>query len=813
MSTPCPDCSAPLTAGATRCSRCGLPLVGTDAAALWQVDQKLATLADQQRQLLAERARLLNRLRGGAAPTAPGTVAPPVTPPVATPRPAFEWSPQRVQNVLLSLGAVLLAVAAVVFTVVAWSRLGVGGRAAVLLGVTAAAAASARVLLRRRLPATAEALGGLAVALGLVDLLALRRAGLSDVDAVEAHVYWSIGIAALTGLTTLFALAVRLRGSAIAAVALGQLPALIAATGTSDPVDIALWILLIPALDLAVAYVVLHERFALDPVAWGVLLVGGAAGWLGAALPALGAGLADDDQRAVVPLLGLALVGAAAAALAPPHRLPTVAAATGATIAAALVLPWPHVDELRPLLVAALGAAVVGVAAAVPEEWRHGVLVSALGTAAVGGIAVADRIVLGVTAPYAWLVEVWASDGPDLLPADVAWDRGRAVTAVVGVVAVAVAAALATLGRRREAAAALGLGAVVAAWLLPFDLDLDLVGAVVLSTGLAAVLLAATALQRLPAAAATAMAAAGVFSGARAVAWALADETLTLLALPALAVAAAVGATRPRLAAPLTATAALLAAGEAAAACYAADFGDARTGAVLATVAVLLVLAAELPTRPLAPAAGLHPAAAVVGGVGLVLASADPGWLSWVLAGYGLLGLAVAARRPSRRPAALPGAVLLAASSWVRLADAGVDEPEPYTLPLALFALLAGWYGRRTDPSTGSFAAYGPGLTGSLLPSLLFALDREELLRPMLLGGAALVVVLAGARFRLRAPIAFGGGTLLLLAVDQVAPYVGGLPRWVGPAVAGALLVMVGATYEQRRRDLNRLRESYMRLA
>jgi predicted benzoate:H+ symporter BenE len=82
----------------------------------------------------------------------------------------------------------------------------------------------------------------------------------------------------------------------------------------------------------------------------------------------------------------------------------------------------------------------------------------------------------------------------------------------------------------------------------------------------------------------------------------------------------------------------------------------------------------------------------------------------------------------------------------------------------------------------------------------------------VLLGVAALVVTLAGARHHLQAPLVLGGTALALVALHELAPYivqvVGALPRWVPPALAGLALLALGATYEQRLRDARRVREA-----
>ncbi|NED80187.1 hypothetical protein G3I76_08805, partial [Streptomyces sp. SID11233] len=109
-----------------------------------------------------------------------------------------------------------------------------------------------------------------------------------------------------------------------------------------------------------------------------------------------------------------------------------------------------------------------------------------------------------------------------------------------------------------------------------------------------------------------------------------------------------------------------------------------------------------------------------------------------------------------------------------------------------------------------SWTAYGAGLAATLVPSLVGAWADPHWLRPLLLGAAALVITLAGARWRLQALLVLGGAALALDAVHELAPYVvqvvGALPRWVAPALAGVVLLAVGATYEKRLRDARRLR-------
>ncbi len=147
----------------------------------------------------------------------------------------------------------------------------------------------------------------------------------------------------------------------------------------------------------------------------------------------------------------------------------------------------------------------------------------------------------------------------------------------------------------------------------------------------------------------------------------------------------------------------------------------------------------------------------------------------------------------------------------MRLAAWDVGTPEAYTLPVTAPALLVGALRRRADTRVSSWTAYGPGLAATLLPSLVTAWGDPHGTRPLLLGLAALAVTLLGARHRLQAPLLLGGTVLALDALHELAPYLvqvtDALPRWVPPALAGLLLLAIGATYERRLRDARRMRD------
>jgi hypothetical protein len=324
----------------------------------------------------------------------------------------------------------------------------------------------------------------------------------------------------------------------------------------------------------------------------------------------------------------------------------------------------------------------------------------------------------------------------------------------------------------------------------------------------AALAAAGVALLTRQAALGLALVASGTAVALLAAVWSVADRDATLAVLPCLAVLAAVLAVR--LPGPLTGLALVAAGAEMAA--VGADQGWAPEqvgGLLLIAPAVAVGLSAVLRG---AHRVGAEGAAALLAATAVVLAADDPGWLSWTLATTGVLAIAVAVR-PDRRLAGLLGGLLLSASSWVRLADAGVHAPEPYVAPVAVAALVFGHLRRRSQPTLSSFEAYGAGLSVALVPSLLKALADETPTRGLVLLAVCAGVVLAGVADRLRAPLVVGGSVLVVDALDLLGPYAAALPRWLLLGAAGTLLVVVGATYEQRLRDVARLRERYERLA
>jgi hypothetical protein len=826
---PCPDCRAPLT-GAPTCAGCGLRLTGPEALRLWEVDQSLVALDTHRAGLLAERERLIaallpgtvvtpasGQITAGSAAAAAGHAAQAATGPAATanwqspvPPPRQEWTPHRIQNTLLGLGALLLTVAGIVFAAVTYDRLGAGGRATVLVVLTLLAGAAVPRLKARGLDATAETLAVVTLALSALDAYGLRTLGLAEDAAPRVYIAGSALVLGL--LAVLYAYAVPVVVPRIAAVALFHLPVpLLVANAHATVGDMGLGLAAVAAADLT-GWIVLGRLGAqLRDVQLVVAIAGTVTAVLATAAGVLGAFEAEgtSGQVALLVLAGVS-VGTAVVASGDVRTFTAGLPAPFLATAAFAVSDGRLTHAQRPLVVAAVALIAVQIAGLLPRPWRLG---PASGALVVGAAALASQlepVAQAVVLPMSWLQDAWTL--PSGTPARLAlapnqdWD-GTVVTLLV-LLCAAVVTAGAGLALHRLEIAAIPTAALLflAAVVLPLGLATSYPLALVLLLGCAAGLLTAGVVVTRTDLSVAALGA-GTAVSLLAVVWSLADQDATLLVLSFVTVLFAGVAVRRDEAAGAAALAAggLLAAGGAA-----RDLATDQVGGLLLIApAVLVGLTFVLTARR---RVAVEVAAAVLAGVALALTVDDAGWLSWALAVGGVVALADALH-PDRRLVAALGGLLLSASSWVRLADAGVDAPEPYVVPLGVVALVLGWLRVRRQPTTRSFAAYGPGLSLVLVPSLLASFDDDTLTRPLLLGGVALVVLLVGAQQRLQAPLVIGGSVLAIDALQLLAPYAAALPRWLTLGAAGLLLVGVGATYEQRRRDVARLRERFDALA
>lgn len=801
------------------------------------LDGELARIEARRAQLLARRSYLLTLLTSVAAPV------PPVSPP-RPPGPARvpETSPPSAQNALLALGGVLLTIAAIAFTVVSWGAMGIGGRSVVLGTVTLAALATPALLLRRGLTSTAEAVGALALVLTVLDAYALYRVALPGTDPLG---YTATACAVLAGVWAAYGLLLdRLRTPLPAAVLTAQLP-------------LSLWALAAGASQLTLGWALLATAVAdLALVLWAkptpTRSIAGATAWVtGGCALLIASGLsvtAGTPLDAALP--GLLLLAGAGLGLCVAVRLPAVSFAAAlvaglAAITATGGLPRPSVP---------IGWAVVGYllcGAALLTSVRAPLpLLAVRGLCTAAGVVVAGAVLWALPATAVTLLgpssradHVWSGapgGAREALGTDPGWSVMATAPLVLLIAAGLLVAAYERLPVSSRPAALTGATALgwAAVLILPAALDLGYAAAVAIHLALTAGALTLAVYGRRPTTGAwspvstTAMVCALV--GAADVALlALATETATLITLGALltllgagAVALNHAATTASPEAPAAFAArsfqALLACTAVGAAvallcalCASAGLPRETVAlVVLAVPAAVALLGARLRRHPVALPVELTAAGA--GLLAVALASGHPETVALVLALCGVVA-AGTALRPDRRPAAgYLAAALFVLATWVRLYATDVATPEAYTLPVTVLALAVGVLRRRGDPEASSWTAYGPGLAATLLPSLVAAWGDTHWLRPLALGVAALAVTLVGARLRLQALLVLGSAVLALDTLHELAPYVvqvvGALPRWLPPALAGLLLLAVGATYERRLHDARRLRDSLGRM-
>ncbi|MFF3324199.1 SCO7613 C-terminal domain-containing membrane protein [Streptomyces sp. NPDC002889] len=872
------------------------------------LDHELQQLELRRTQLLARRAWLLDALR-------PAAVVPPPAPNPFVTRPA-ETSPPSVQNLLLTLGGILLTIAAIAFTLVSWGSMGIGGRSAVLCAVTVAALGSPAVLLRRGLASTAESLAALGMVLMVLDAYALHRVALPETDGLG---YTACASAVLAALGSAYGLALpRLRTPLPSAVLCAQLPLPLWAL-TAGPAAVPMeWALLLTAV-FDIAIVLWTKPAAVRGFAGvGAVLTGGWAlvigGWqsLAALSPSAAAGPAVLLlAAAVVALFTAWRVPSAAAALSAASGLAAVAAVGGVlrpavpggwavlgyllcAVALLTVVRTPLPRRLLPGLTGASAAvhaaavlsalpltaiALTGPARTLTDIWSaaptdtRGALGVPLGMFPPAPTPIILLITAAVLATAAYYRPAWATSptageapaaglrpgtpagqsGPDTgttgaarrqapepsaggspesgprtsgsarPPADdaLAGPGGRAGTGLW-----TPAADTAKGSRSRES---LRVGATCASlaltWaallVVPAAADLGYAVGVawqlVLSIALLAFAVVRPASDARAAAVANTALACGLGGAVSVALLSLATRptTFTVLGVLVAALVAATLRTARATQALLACTAVLFTIALVGASAAAAGLPPHRASVVLLAVpAAVAFLGARLRHHPVA--LPLEVTSAAAGLVALVLAAGDRPTIALVLALCGVITAGTAVRAERRPAAGYLAATLFVLATWVRLAASEVESPEAYTLPVTIPAIAVGVLRRRRDPQASSWTAYGPGLAATLVPSLVVAWGDEHWLRPLLLGVSALVVTLAGARLRLQALLLLGAAVLALDALHELAPYVvqvvGALPRWLPPALAGLLLLVVGATYEQRLRDARRLRDTVGRM-
>ena len=747
------------------------------------------------------------------------------------------------QNLLLGLGTALIAVAALVFMAVNWTQMGAVFQGLLLLIVTSVAGWVTFVAARRQMPATAEAVGLATVMLALADCQALRVGLAPDVDPTW---FWATAISGLTIGAWALGAAANVRSTRAAAAVLGQVPLLILLGGLDVEPTVAGIALLVQA-GVVVTAAQLARRASVEARVLGALCAAGT--WLTVVgLAAVVAMLGDGGDRYRCALV--LATGAAVAALVAWLRADDeasrvlalgVATVTGLLAAEAAVTVLIRDDRSWATL-ALLCSAVVAVGLRADHRWgRAPALVgAAAGLCLAAPVAAALAIVAPAAArawPHAWHLDAGGSAS--------AWTAVRLDATTPAALALHVAAAIALLiaaipaiGRRWLVRGLVASGLVAVA-IAPMVLPITIAGAAALGVG-AMLLCVVTAIfptriERL------ALYGPGLHRGSAlgalvawstAALWSPASPGLTLIVVGSGAVVAAAFTTIARGRDDLNLA---VAAGIATAGALAIEVGLASAasgrpseGAVaIAGVAALCigVIAAQLldpkgghrdldGTLSLAAEASTWCIHAVV----LFLAAHGPqgGAGLRLTLGAGALAAGWHARRRGRRwlvgLAATEGLLL----TWMQLAELHVRLPEAYSLPLALTLLGVGLAAERRaqrhDDPVESWLTIGPGLVVGLLPTVLVSLTEPGLVRPLLGLAAGTVVLVAGALDGRKAPVDVGVVVVVVLGLRQLAPVAGELPTWATLGVAGAVLVAVGATFEQRRRDLRDVRLRYSQL-
>jgi hypothetical protein len=807
--TRCPDCHAVLPYAPQVCQACALPLTGETAVALFST--------------LQEADRLLVRLRSekhpapvpvGASVTgaAPGALLEDV-PAYPASRPGEELGTPRLQGtsvprILLSLGALCLLVAAVTFLAVAWSWLGVGGRTLVLVGLTVASLGSTALLLRRGLRMAAEALSVVGLGLLALDVVGMRHAGwLGEVD--DAHVTFLAGaVVAAAALVVLLSTAPR---PLVAPAVIAPLAALVSGAGAQwhphspAPMVVTCLVLLglarfgahLPSVALTVT------AFPSAAAAWLFVVASG----LDQATHPLTVGHVWGDL-AVWPLVVAVVLAAVVGPATQVHRVVGKAGLAVAGLLGSYVVVLPVLDNAPSAVVASLvlvSAAWVAAAATTSDRYAAVASVPLLGTLVVPVVSLLQQVGQSVQAVLQIGDPFSAGADVHVLPAE-PWAAPWLLVPTALVVAVGgcvLVSRVTTLRRTTWVLTLAAAGALAVAVTLPlYDVPLALVvglmaliaaGALLLAervagpaghllrTGAAALLLAATVA-------------------------ALPSDVLTSVLLLVATLAAGLLMHRTdltgdaaALAFPLSLTGLAWAAGNVA-----------SVDEQFRAVPLLLVLGGLAIWRPqveLEASSAL--AGTLISAAAIVAAPDEQLALAVHLTVAGALVTASSIVHPTRRFLAWPGGLLLAAASWVRLEQVGVDVVEAYTLPSALVLVGVGMWRLRHDDDAPTLTFLAPGLALATVPSLLATLDDPASPRALLLGLGCMALVLAGAGLRWSAPLLVGAGVGTLLVLRELAPYAAEVPTWLTIGLSGTVLTVVGITWESRMRDL-RLATHYL---
>ena len=791
----------------------------------------------------------------GAAPPAWGPPPPQPQPPSHRPPPPDDWSdgfdddgepdrtrqPVGLQNLLLGLGTALVAVAVLVFTAVNWRQLDAGVQGLILVVLTVVAATGASVAAKRSMPSTAEAVGLVAVLLAIADVHASR---VGFAPAAHALAYWAGGLALVSALAWPLGRAGRIRSPQVAAAVLGQLPLLALLRWA----EVSLWSTQLALVAQAIVVVVLSNQIRaprwarIVGAAWALAMAAiataatvldtafvvgfgdvGENAHLGATAISLGAasillGLVAWVRAESAPVRTLALMGATASALSAvwfaglelstgdvATALVALTAALALLVARSVPKPWGEAPSFvggvvaaaasLPLLVA-VSSMLIAASTVSTQAWERSGSIQAASLQLPGSdparatalwlsLAAAMVVVVTVARSAGRLVTI-AALGAMLLtvlvvsPLLVPMTITATVLVALGVVVAGGIVIIVRRDDRIDVMAASGCAALAYAWATPWSVATSALTFATLATGIVvAVAIAAVARRHDDV----------IVAGAATVWIAIAGPLLAGLA-------AWHSGTTVALAWALAATAA----------------------AIISVIGVMLLDPngrATGTSRTMTGAIEATSLFAYAWALVIASSSSNPQATSLALAA-GVIGFGVHAARPHRRPAALVAAGEALLLTWLQLDQADIVMVEAYTLPLALALLLVGVIAERMDRSSTevrpSWVTYGPALVVALIPSVWLSFTQPGSVRPLLGLVAGALVLIGGVVRGRRALVDVGTAVVVVLGLRQIAPIVGSMPNWATIGATGVLLLAVGATFEQRRRDLRVVVRTYSAL-
>ncbi len=810
----CPDCQQAID-GQNRCPHCRLDLTSVPARRLWQTLQQADALLREARSVDAAVA---------SAPTAEperGAVS------VTAGLPTYDQSPRAKAvhpspglspgSILLGLGALFILVAGFIFVTVSWGSLGVAGRALILLAFTALAAGLARWVSRRGLAGSAEALWAVFLGLVTLDWFAAYSQGLLGLDKAPYTVIAIVWTALIFALASLVVVRARRQVGRLLVTPMlvgGGAPWYGAAVLGLRFDDWSVFWSAVLVTTFASVFLVIALRLR-HVVTWSLL----------AALTSLAAGVAAVAavvQACEHPSLSalvtgghgvpmLMLVVATIVVGLTVHRVTSMASAAfllgvGLLIALPIEDSWPARGAFMTVAVAVVIAALT---ARRPEPWSRG---GRLAT----GVASAGLLIQALP----WIANLIAAigDGANELGTAPFWQRAGIIDATPGpgwlaaVVFGALTLVVLLATRWPEASqlvpavqstgwliGAAGVASAVAAGGSPYVV----LAAVFVGVGL---LLVEVLTSHQPGWSVVGVAVVAiapviplVSRSAALPVWLLAAIVLSAIAMRS------VEPWRRNLS---TFSGAGWLMGAVGVAALVAGADDQTTSLVLVASAVVGLLIASVSLRDWPARMAVETATGVVAGIGLALAAGqrvDLFWQSvvWLVAGAGLVLLSFLT--PDRRWFRWVGSGALGVAYVLRLVASDVEVVEAYTLPFGLALLVGGLWTMRRRGSTSSLSALGPAMTLLLLPSLPLALQEPASQRSVTLFVGALLIMLAGVRWHWKAPFVAGSVVLLVLAITNLGPYAWAVPRWVLIAGAGALLLGIGVSWEDRVRDGRRI--------